>query len=106
MALPDVACGGNRFMEPTLDLRISRNLARVTSLCCALATGFGLLVLTGWIFHIQRLKSNLQVKLGLNSDWTVIAILTVGAAILGSVAAWTASLIDGSNEKRRKAEES
>ena len=95
-------------MEPALDLRISRNLARFTSFCCALATGFGLLVLTGWIFHIQRLKSNLpgQVRLGLNSDWTVIAILTVGAALMAGAAAWTASLIDGSNEKRRKAEES
>ena len=80
MASPDIARVGNVSMDPALDPRISKNLARFTVFCCALSMGFGSLVLMGWIFHIPRLKSFLPGYVQVKAN-TAVCFLLIGLAL-------------------------
>jgi PAS domain S-box-containing protein len=63
-----------------LDSGISRRLSQFVSACSVLAVGFGLWVLTGWMFHLHRVKSILtgQVEVKANA---AICFVFLGIAL-------------------------
>jgi PAS domain S-box-containing protein len=62
-------------MTPQLDPRISRKLGQFVSFCSVLAVAFGLWVLTGWMFHLHRVKSILAGQVEVKANAAICFIL-------------------------------
>ncbi len=67
-------------MASQSDPRVEKSLARFPTLCSLLSVGFGLLVLTGWMFHIQRIKSILPGQVAVKAN-TGLCFVLIGLAL-------------------------
>ena len=67
-------------MTSELDPGISRRLGQFVSACSVLAITFGLWVLTGWMLHIQILKTILPGQVAVKAN-TAICFILIGVAL-------------------------
>jgi PAS domain S-box-containing protein len=63
-----------------------RSLSRFSQYTSALTIGFGLMVLTGWIFHIQRLKGLMAGQVAVKAN-TAVCFVLIGLALWVGVGA-------------------
>src|SRR5579864_4895261 len=59
---------------------IEKTLGRFSTLCSALSVCFGLLVLTGWVFHIQSVKTILRGQVAVKVN-TAVGFVLIGLAL-------------------------
>ena len=62
------------------DPGIAKSLARFATCCSALSIGFGLFVLTGWTFHLQRFKTILSDQVAVKAN-TAVCFVLIGLAL-------------------------
>jgi len=67
-------------MVSQLDARVAKFLAFYSSFCSVLSIGFGLLVLTGWGFHIEGLKTILPHQVAVKAN-TGFCFVVIGLAL-------------------------
>jgi PAS domain S-box-containing protein len=67
-------------MTSQADPSIAKFLARFSTSCSVLAAGFGLLVLTGWTFHIRRLETVLPGQVAVKAN-TGVCFVLIGVAL-------------------------
>jgi len=67
-------------MDSSSDSQLTKYLDRISSGCSLLAVGFGSLVLTGWVFHINRFKTILPAQVAIKAN-TAVCFITMGIAL-------------------------